>query len=455
MGKKPEEQKTISRRNFFKFSGAAIAGSTINFLPFNRARTQDKQEEGAKVKKFRILGRTGFKVGDISMGTTRVRDANIVRYAYDKGVNYFDTGETYGNGMAERFIGEMLKYMDRKKIFITTKIHLRDNESEESIMDRFKNCLGRLQTDYIDAFYMHGVTDVNMLNHAAFHEVATRLKSEGKMRFIGLSSHGPRGNEGDSMEKVMCAAAEDGRFDLMLFIYNFMNKESGDKILAACKKKNVGTTAMKTSPGVLAVDPIDPENLTEDQERYVNRIMDRGSSREQALERLKSRTKSQQESYEKTKPFIEKYNVKTADDLRKISIHWVVQNEDMHTTCVSFADFDLVDRIIPISGTKLSQAEMKFLEEYKLAFENQYCRHGCNACTAACRLKLPVSTIMRYAYYYETQGREKDAMQKYANLRVRNASNCAGCDAPCLGNCPFGVDIQSQLVQAHSMLTFV
>jgi len=445
---------SISRRNFVKFGSAALVGSTLKLSPFDSITTRQDEAAMPKIKEYRILGRTGFKVSDIGMGTTRVRDANVIRYALDHGINYLDTAEGYGNGRAERLIGKVLKNFDRKKIFITSKIHFGANETEQSILNRFRNCLQRLRTDYIDAFYMHNVTDVNLLNHAAFHSATQKLKAEGRLRFIGLSSHGPKRGKGDSMEKVLLAAAEDGRFDLMLMVYNFMNKDVGNKVLAACKKNNVGTTAMKTAPGVLKIDDFDPENLTEEQQKSLQRMISQGRSRKQALERLKSRFQSKQESYEKTKPFVEKYNITTEQDLRRISIHWVAQNPDMHTTCVSFADFELVDRIVPISGTKLSRAEIDFLEQYKFAFNDQYCRHGCNACAEACPDHLPVSTIMRYAYYFASQGREKEAMQKYAALKDWNAAKCFGCQAPCLGSCPFGVDIQAQLSYAHSLLNW-
>ena len=133
-------------------------------------------------------------------------------------------------------------------------------------------------------------------------------------------------------------------------------------------------------------------------------MVGRGSTREQAIQRMQDRVKFQQEDVEKTKPFAEKYGIKTDDQLRLTSIQWVLQNPDMHTTCISFSDFDLVDKVIPLSGTKMSEADLKFLEEYKLVFNNQYCRHGCTVCVDKCPHQLPVSSIMRYAYYYECQG---------------------------------------------------
>jgi predicted aldo/keto reductase-like oxidoreductase len=444
---KPQNENCkISRRNFLKVSGAAVAGSTLTMC----SGTKEKE---AKIRQYRTLGRTGFKVSDIAMGGTRNQDSNVVRYAYDQGINYFDTGETYVRGKSESIIGEALQFMDRKKIFITTKIHLNDKDTEETVLDRFRKCQERLKTDYIDAFDMHGVPDIATLSHKGFHSAVNKLKAEGRVKFIGLSCHGPGRTEGNSMEEVLCAAAEDGRFDIVLFIYNFMNKEAGEKILAACKKKNIGTTAMKTSPGVLKVTPFDPDNPTERQARSMDRMKSRGMSEEQITERMKQSVKRQEEAHEKTKPFIDKYHIETEDQLRKASIHWVINNPDMHTACVSFSDFDLIDKIVPLSGTKLSRAEADFLEKYKLAFNNQYCRHACTTCVDKCAHKLPVSTIMRYSYYFETQGREKYAMSKYASLKGQNGALCLDCDAPCNGACPHGVNIQSNLLAAHSILT--
>ncbi|MDW7680892.1 MAG: aldo/keto reductase [bacterium] len=446
-----EEKIKLSRRNFVKFGGAMVVGSALRPPTWLR---QDQYDEIPMVKNHRILGRTGFQVSDISIGTTRVREAEVIRYAFDCGVNYVDTAEGYGNGRAEELIGEALKHIDRKKIFITTKLGISEDETNDSIKQRFYKCLDRLKSDYADALYMHGARSIKMLNHAGFHTAIKELKAEGKVKYCGVSNHGPRG-DGESMAQILCAAAEDGRFDLMLIVYNFMNKDESEKIVAACKKYNVGATAMKTSPGMLIVESFDPDNLSQQQQEYIDRIMIRGTARERAFERLKNRLQSQQESYEKSRPFVEKYGVKTMDELQNKSIQWVISNPDMHTACISFRSFDMIDRIVPLSGTKLSTADQQFLEEFKYVFNNQYCRHGCNQCANQCPYGVPVSTIMRYAYYYQLQNNEKLAMSKYYHLKQQNAVHCFGCEAPCTTACPYGVNVPAQLATAHSMLTLV
>ena len=240
---------------------------------------------------------------------------------------------------------------------------------------------------------------------------------------------------------------------MMLLVYNFMNHEDGDRILAACKANNVGTTAMKTSPGSIRYEAVDPENLTESQEQYLQRFIQRGQTREAAIERLRAQAQRQKDLYDRTRPFAERYGVQTAEQLRVGSIHWVLQNPDMHTACVAFTDFGLVDRVIPISGTALTAPEQDMLQEIKLALDGQYCRHGCFECVASCPTRVPVSTIMRYAYYYEGQGLEKHAMSLYAGLEGPGASACLDCPGHCEGACRFGIDIQPNLLQVHNLLT--
>ncbi|MHC4946036.1 MAG: aldo/keto reductase [Planctomycetota bacterium] len=302
--KKPSKNLTpggkLSRRSFLEAGSAAIVGGALaHSLPDENEKKEEAGEETLKIRQYRTLGRTGFKVSDISMGGTRNRDSSVVRYAYDHGVNLFDTAERYVNGESERIISEALKHMDRKKIYISTKIHIGDKDSSETVVERFKKCQERLQTEYIDAFFMHSVDDVSMLGHEGFHAAATRLKTEGRLKHLGVSCHGSRRRQqANSMEEVLCATAEDGRFDLLLVVYNFMNSEPGEKVIAACKKNDVGVLAMKTQPGVLKVVPVDPENLTKEQLRTVERYKGFGMSEEQAIERLKSGVGRQKEAVE-------------------------------------------------------------------------------------------------------------------------------------------------------------
>jgi predicted aldo/keto reductase-like oxidoreductase len=428
-------------------TAAAAGGETAE------AAADSAVVQAPDISRRRTLGRTGFQVSDISIGCGYISEAAVIRFAYDHGINYFDTAETYSNGDSERKIGEAMEHLDRDKIFITTKLVLDPEADAASVKERFGQCLERMKTDYADALYIHDVRNMDLITHAGFHTATADLKAEGRLKHVGISSHGPRTEEDASMGNVLQAAVEDGRFDLMLLSYNYLNREEAERVLAACKAKQVGTTAMKTMPCYLEVEPWDPENPYEGYTNYIERVGEQGVSREEAIERIENWIAEQESLQTIVKPFVEKHGIATQEQFRQACIQWVLNNPDMHTICVSMPDFDSVSAMLPLSGTQLSDAGAKLLRDYGAAFGHQYCRVGCATCLPSCPEKVPVSTVMRYRTYFRDQGREKHAMRKYAALGKRNAAACLACNAPCVGSCPHGVNIQGQMIRAHGTLS--
>jgi len=450
----------LSRRHFLMTGGGAALAAAAGCGGKPEVQTPTEVEAPAvnEIARHRVLGRTGFKVSDVSMGCGSIADPNVIRYAYDHGMNLFDTAEVYGNGDSETKIGQAMQHMDREKIFIVTKLGIDDGPDEQAILDRYQKCLDRLQTPYADALYIHGAADVNLVTNEAFHSAVLKLKADGKLKHAGISSHGPRGDEPDSMEKVLGAAAEDGRFDVMLLSYGFMNKEEGERVLDACKAKNIGTTIMKSATGLVEMPVLDLENPSERIQGWLDYLEGQGSTREEAIERIKAYIERQKPEYEASleasKPFMEKHGIKTQDQLDYASFQWVLRNPDAHTICPSMPNFDMIDRYLPLTGTQLSAAGEQFLSEYAAAFGQRECDFGCTECTSACPEQVPVNTILRYAYYYQKQGRQKHAMRKYARL-TKQAGVCLDCTAPCTGACPRGVHVPSRLFEAHGLLTVV
>jgi aryl-alcohol dehydrogenase-like predicted oxidoreductase len=461
------ERGKISRRNFVRAGSAAVAGGAMVGVTAEPAHAGTAPTlfpapvpGQTRIKRYRTLGRTGWQVSDIGMGTGDLSESALVRQAYDMGVNYFDTGEFYANGAAERALGEAMPHLDREKIFIACKglpfergAADETPPTEEEIVGRVRGSLERLRTDYVDAYSLYQPKTLGALDYGAYHSAMARLKAKGRVRFTGVSHHGAPPAWGDSMTDMLSAAAEDGRFDIALMVYNFMNHDETDRILATCKAYGVGTAAMKTAPGILHYEPFDPDNLSDEQVQYLEWLMERGSSREEALAAVESNVQRQRDVYERTRTFVERYGVRTEDQLRLGSIHWAIQHPDMHTVCVTFADFGQVDRVVALSGTELTPVEEEMLGDLGLSLNDQYCRHGCAACAPNCPNRVPVSTIMRYVYYYTGHGREKHAMTRYAALRGATAAACRDCAAPCAGACPYGIDIPHQMHRAHRLLT--
>ena len=433
----------MSRRAFVGGSMTILAG--LGFPGGRRAhgRKSVPDTEPLRIKEYRTLGRTGFKCSDIGFGSSGVTDPAFIGAILDTGVNYIDCSETYVRGQVERAIGDAVRIRDRKKIFITTKLPLRQNVTKEDIIQRANKCLERIQSDYIDCLMIHMPATVAALKNEAYHAAIRDLKTEGKVRFCGLSNHGSQwGEVPETMEKVHLAAAEDGRFDVALLVYNFIQHDMGEKILKAYKEKKVGATLMKTNPVLNYLERKVEIDKAEEEGRDVNPGM------RALVERLKARA-------DQAEAFRNEFNLKTFDNVRDAAIKFVLNNPDVNSVCPTILNHGDLEAYVSLSGKKFDLEARSTLSAYKAVYGDLYCRHACGICEPECPHGVPVNTIMRYNHYFLGQGKEKAAMGDYAALPTQNAEACAGCHGHCQQACPYGVPIQGLLMMAHRTLTLV
>ncbi|NIM98233.1 MAG: hypothetical protein GTO24_09190, partial [candidate division Zixibacteria bacterium] len=324
-----------------------------------------------KIKEYRTLGRTGFKVSDIGFGAGNLNNPNVLDAALDMGVNYIDTAEHYVRGNSERTIGEVISKRDRKKIFITTKLNFRMGSSKEKLKERFANCLERLKTDYADCLMIHMTPTVEQVKHEPYHEAIRELKAEGKVKFTGLSNHGTEhklsGMVKDEMDKIILAAAEDGRFDVVLFTYNFIQKDMGERILKACKAKNMGTTLMKTNP----------VKYYQDMQDIFDRNLKQGRKFGEQYYKIMEEYKTLVDQGES---FIKKYGLTAADKTRDAAIRFCLGNPDVHSVCPTINTLEELGTFVALSGTRLDPKGTAMLADYESGLGQYYCRHACGQC---------------------------------------------------------------------------
>jgi len=435
--------KGMNRRRFLGSAGAALAGLSITGRPRLLAGQsgQPKSTPKIKIKEYRTLGRTGFKASDISLGGGAINDPTLLETALDSGINYIDAAENYYNGQVERVIGKVLKNRDRKSVFISTKLYIAKDVSKESLLGRARKCLERLQTDYVDCMMMHCPPNAATLKTEGFHEMIKELKAEGRVRYAGLSQHGAQWNDvQETMEQVLSAAAEDGRFDVALFVYNFLQTEMGERVLKLYKDKNIGTTIMKANP-VGTYSFIEGE---------FEKVKKEGQKVEPAMTALLDRVRG---VADQAKAFMKKQNLTNTAEIRSAAYRFVLANPNVNTVCCTIGNYDDLESYVSLSGTKLNPTEASRLDAYGETLGQLYCRHACGQCESKCPHGVPVNTIMRYQHYFCSQGREKYAMSKYADLAAHKADMCSRCGGHCQDACPYGVPVQGLLVLAHQTLT--
>lgn len=124
-------------------------------------------------------------LGTATFGRDRNLEINAIRAALDLGYTHIDTAESYGDGGAERVIGEAIKGHDRSKLFVTTKVS-REHLREADVLRALESSLGRLQTDYVDLYLIHWPSAGIPLEET--FRALNELVSRGKVRYLGVSN---------------------------------------------------------------------------------------------------------------------------------------------------------------------------------------------------------------------------------------------------------------------------
>jgi predicted aldo/keto reductase-like oxidoreductase len=184
----------LSRRDFL---GSAVAmGAWAGSASLATATARRSLKTGADQV---VLGRTGIKTSLIGMGTGSVgvrhssnqmrlgheKFVKLVRYAFDRGITYFDTADQYG---AHIYLRDALKGLPREKLFIQTKTRATTAEMAKADVERLREELG---LDYVDTLLMHCMTKSSWpTDFRPVMDVLSDAKAKGKVRAVGVSCHG-------------------------------------------------------------------------------------------------------------------------------------------------------------------------------------------------------------------------------------------------------------------------
>lgn len=202
---------------------------------------------------YTILGRTGFRVSRMGLGCgghsrlglrtgTFENAARIVREAFELGVNFFDTAESYGT---EEAVSQGLEGIPRDQVVLSTKVGATGEEGNvtpEQLRTRLEGCLARLQTEYVDVFHLHGVLSSD---YAYAREVLVpemiKFKEEGKIRAIGITeAFIPEPDH----RMLVPGLAEDDCWDVVMLGFSLLNQSARQTVLPLTQAKGIGTLCM-------------------------------------------------------------------------------------------------------------------------------------------------------------------------------------------------------------------
>ncbi len=191
----------------------------------------------------RPYGNTGIDLSLIGLGGIVVMNVeqeqanDIVAWAVDRGVNYFDVAPTYGN--AQDRLGPALKpYRDQS--FLACKTTRRDAVGARAELE---NSLRVLQTDHFDLYQLHGLTRIEEVEQCfgpgGAMETFLKAREEGKVRHLGFSAH--------HVESALLAMSRF-KFDSVLFPFNAVCIERGDfgrQVLDEAKRRHIARLGLK------------------------------------------------------------------------------------------------------------------------------------------------------------------------------------------------------------------
>jgi len=407
--------KKISRRQFLL--NGAIGISAVNTGNAHLFNTEDIEERKKPKIKYVTLGRTGMKVSNIGYGTSRGNlDPSVLQYAITKGINYFDTSEGYGRGESERMLGKVIK-KNRDKVYITTKVgstaaagRLTKDSTKEEILDRVMASLRRLDTPYVDSLFIHnaGDPDLGGFDNPNLDAVVNQLKSEGKVRFFGLSCHNY------NLIDVVKHAVESNKVDLMILAYSYFQRQGAPKdwlkeynnAIKLAKSKNIGITTMKCLQGAQAANAV---------RRGINQI-----------------------------------------EAKKAAAKWSLNNPNVDVAVLSIGSIKEIDEFVSISDKEMGINDWKILEDLYDNNKETLCRIGCPApCLRGCLYNVAIPDILRMNMYFADYGWEKQALVEYTRLNEKNNSGiCTLCsNDACSKNCLYGLNVKEKLINAHTILS--
>ena len=207
------DKSGMDRRSFLKRLGAGLAASTALYGCSSEAKKQTLSATSHTKEIGEMTYRTsstGDKVSLLGYGCMRwpmKKDDNgkdiidqetvneLVDYAIEHGVNYFDTAPVYLQGQSEKATGIALKRHPRDKFFIATKMSNFSNPSFENSKKLYEQSFKEMQVDYIDYYLLHSIGgNMNDFNRRFIDngilDFLIKEREAGKIRNLGFSFHG-------------------------------------------------------------------------------------------------------------------------------------------------------------------------------------------------------------------------------------------------------------------------
>jgi predicted aldo/keto reductase-like oxidoreductase len=370
---------------------------------------------------YRKFGSTGKEISSLGFGCMRFPEYEkdgqwfvdeekaipMLQYAYENGVNYFDTAPYYLHKNSEATVGRAVKGF-RDKVMLSTKIPLEEVKAAGDYRRVLEKSLKKMDTDYIDFYHFWGINkesfDHKIMGLKAIRE-AVKAKEEGLIRHISFSFH-------DKAEHIKHIIDTAEVMETMLVQYNLLDRSNEEMISYAASR----------GLGVVIMGPVGGGRLAAPTDLYTKLTGN---------------------------PAIATY---------ELAFKFVLGNPGVSCALSGMETMEMVDKNLAIAGEgkPLSAGEWRQLgeavEQLK-KFSDLYCT-GCEYCQPCpAGIKIPrIFSMFTYHNVYGLTDHARHEMKKYLEEAGKTAKDCSDC-GKCERKCPQNLEIRKQLKRVEEVLT--
>lgn len=375
---------------------------------------------------YREFGKTGEKISAIGFGCMRLpeieRDGvwsieqdkvdEMMRYAYEHGINYFDSAPFYCHNNSEAAVGHAIKPF-RDKVLLSTKFPAEQLKQADEMWEFLERSLTRMQTDYIDVYHIWATNWSEFSEFVVGRGLLPMLRSakeQGMVRHLAFSFH----DKHENIRRIIEAAEAEGvPMETMLVQYNMLDRGVEDMLVYANGEKGLGTVAMGPVGGG----------------------------------RLAARTK-----------FTDALAGDTGLTSYELAFRFVLGNPHMCCALSGMQNIEMVKQNCAIADSErpLSEAEWRTLGEAadKLRrFGELYCT-GCGYCQP-CPAGIDIPYIFDQYTHHNVYGLSENAKNGYHTYLTERGgatfADCIGC-GKCEQSCPQKLSIREKLKMVDNVL---
>ena len=326
----------------------------------------------------------------------------LLRKAYEMGINYFDTAMVYHKGESEKIFGKAFEPYPRNSYLIADKMSIWLCSDEEDMKARFYNQLKTLKTDYIDFYLVHSLNRNHYKKVKDLHcvEFLQQMKQEGKIKHLGFSFH--------DTYQVFTQILNDYTWDFVQIQLNYLDwhNQGAEQLYRELERRNLPVMVMEPVRG-----------------GYLATI-----------------------DSERAKPFLE---LEPQRSIASWAIRWVESLPQVAVVLSGMSDLQqLEDNVAtmthfePMNEQELAAID-RVVEEIRKV--NEIPCTGCRYCMD-CPLGVDIPEIFSIYSQYKIFGKEKAFVQDYEEVveHGNGAEHCVRCMA-CTTKCPQMIAIPDKL----------